>query len=322
MPQFSRLSQSEGQPANLILVIPWRVSIPVLAAPTASGKTAVALELSDSLPLEVISADAMMVYQHMDIGTAKPTPAEQARLPHHVIDVVAPDEPFSVADYVRHAETAIEGVLGRGSIPFVLGGAGFYIRALTVGLPTVPEADMAVQAPLWKRFETEGIDPLMTELCALNKADAERAQRNPRRVIRALEIWQRTGRSPADFPLRPPRYQYRKLALLPKVSILSQRIAERTHAMVAGGLIDEVRWLLSHYPTLATARQAIGYREVTDYLMGNCSLDEAIRATESATVQYAKRQRTWFRKEPGTQQLYGLASDLQSKIRAFITQDE
>lgn len=279
-----------------------------------------ALELSDCLPIEVISADAMMVYRHMDIGTAKPTLAEQARLPHHVIDVVEPDEPFSVADYVQHAETAIEGVLGRGSIPLVLGGTGFYIRALTVGLPTVPEADMAVQAPLWKRFETEGIELLLAELRALSEADAERAQRNPRRVIRALEIWQRTGRSPADFPLRPPRYHYQKLALLPEVSILSQRIAERTQAMFAGGLLDEVRWLLSHYPTLATARQAIGYREVTDYLIGNCSLDEAIRTTELATVQYAKRQRTWFRKEPDTQRLYGLADALQSEIRSFITQ--
>lgn len=301
-------------------MIPWHVTIPVLAAPTASGKTAVALELSDSLPLEVISADAMMVYRHMDIGTAKPTPAEQARLPHHVIDVVEPDEPFSVADYVQHAETAIEGVLERGNTPLVLGGAGFYIRALTVGLPTVPEADTAVQALLWQRFETKGIDSLLAELRALSKADAERAQRNPRRIIRALEIWQRTGRSPADFPLRPPKYRYHKLALLPEVTVLRQRIAERTHAMFAGGLVDEVRWLLSHYPTLATAKQAIGYREVIDHMRGNCSLEEAIRTTELATVQYAKRQRTWFSKEPDTQRLYGLADALQSEIRSFISQ--
>jgi tRNA dimethylallyltransferase len=260
----------------------------------------------------------MMVYRHMTIGTAKPTPDEQARLPHHVIDVVDPDAPFSVADYVERAEAAIAEVLTRGKIPLVLGGTGFYIRALTVGLPTVPEADMTVQAPLWRQFEAEGIDPLVDALHALSTADAERAQRNPRRVIRALEIWQRTGRSPASFPLKPPRHQYHKLALLPETTVLSQRIAERTQAMFAGGLVDEVRWLLTHYPTLATAQQAIGYREVAAYLAGHLSLQEAIAATERATLQYAKRQRTWFRKEPHTQHLYGLATALRSEVLEFI----
>lgn len=270
----------------------------MLAGPTASGKSALALRLAERQPLEIISADAMMVYRGMDIGTAKPSPEERRRVPHHLIDVVAPDEPFDVATFVTLAEAAITEVLARGALPLVVGGTGFYIRALSEGLPTVPPADPAVQHPLWERLAREGLAELERELAARSPRDALRAQRNPRRVVRALEVWHRTGRSPADFPPSPPRFTYRNWVLLPEPAALARAIERRTEAMFRAGLVAEVARLLARYPGATTALQAIGYKEVRAHLEGRASLAEARQAVLSATLRYAKRQRTWFRKEP------------------------
>jgi tRNA dimethylallyltransferase len=274
-------------------------AIPVLAGPTASGKSALALALAELVPLEIISADAMMVYQGMDIGTAKPSRLERERVPHHLLDVVTPAEPFSVADYVRLAEAAIAEVLLRGRLPLVVGGSGFYIRALSEGLPTVPPADSAAQAELWRVFEREGLEPLLDELRRASPADEARAQRNPRRVVRALEVLRRTGRPPSSFPRSTPRFSYRKCVLLPSLATLQARIEARTAQMFAAGLITEVAELLRRYPEQPTALQAIGYQEVGEFLRGRCTLAEAQEQIARATVQYAKRQRTWFRREPG-----------------------
>ncbi len=295
------------------------MQIPIVAAPTASGKTALALQLAEHLPLEVISADAMMVYRQLDIGTAKPSPAEQQRLPHHVIDVVNPDESFSVADYVQHAEAAIRAVLARNKLPLVLGGTGFYIQALTQGLPTTPAADDVAQRPLWQQFEEQGIGSLLSELEHFSPADAARAERNPRRVIRALEIIRRTGLAPSSFPRQPPAFDYNLWLILPEMTDLRPRIATRTEAMFATGLVSEVQELLAHYPHLATARQAIGYKEVAAHLAGQLDLLEAKAATTLATVQYAKRQRTWFRKTPASKILPGLASLHLSIVRDWLS---
>jgi tRNA dimethylallyltransferase len=272
--------------------------VPVLAGPTASGKTALALELAKSLPLEVISADAMMVYKGMDIGTAKPTSQEQTLVRHHLIDVIYPNQAFSVADYVKLAEAAIEDVRSRKKIPLLVGGTGFYIRALSEGLPTVPEADEQVQADLWKRLEKEGLDALLKELEGFSPTDAERSERNPRRVVRALEIIKRTGQAPSTFPKTRPRFAYDKMILLPSLETLRPRIEARTEHMFSSGLIDEVIGLFRIYPDLPTAKQAIGYKEAVDYLAGLKSLEQTKAEITLATTQYAKRQRTWFRKEP------------------------
>ncbi len=280
------------------LTVP-NLTVPVLAGPTASGKSDLALRLAQNAPVEVVSADAMMVYRGMDIGTAKPTLAERRGVPHHLIDIVDPNEPFSVADYVKHAETVIADVLERGKLPLIVGGTGFYIRALSEGLPTVPPADAEVQAELWKRLEREGLERLVDELQTLSPEDAARAQRNPRRVVRALEIFRRTGRAPSNFANTTPRFRYDKAILLPDAQALGERIALRTERMFRAGLAEEVRDLLDCYPARPTATQAIGYKEVTTYLEGRCTLREAEQAVTLATTRYAKRQRTWFRKEPG-----------------------
>jgi tRNA dimethylallyltransferase len=292
-------------------------SIPIIAGPTASGKTALALELSRHFQLEVISADAMMVYKGMDIGTAKPTPQERAAVPHHLLDVVNPDEPFNVADYVRLAEQAIREVLERGNLPLVVGGTGFYIRALSDGLPTTPEADENVQAELYKRLEQEGLEKLLGELEQVSPSDAKRTERNPRRVVRALEIIQRTGKAPRAFPMTTPAFNYDKVVLVPSMEQLRPRIAARTETMFASGLVDEVIQLFRRYPDLPTAKQAIGYKEVVDYLAGQMSLEQAKAAVTLATTQYAKRQRTWFRKESG--KVYeDLAGDVKQDVIAWL----
>jgi tRNA dimethylallyltransferase len=293
--------------------------IPIISGPTASGKTALALELAKHFPLEVISADAMMVYKGMDIGTAKPTAEERFAIPHHLLDVVNPDEPFNVADYVRLAEQAIKEILERNKIPLVVGGTGFYIRALSDGLPTTPEADETVQTELYKRLEQEGLEKLLRELEAFSPADAKRAERNPRRVVRALEIIQRTGKAPSDFPMTKPAFRYDKVILAPTMEELRPRIEARTEAMFKAGLVDEVIRLFRQYPTLATAKQAIGYKEVVDYLAGQMSLEDAKAAVTLATTQYAKRQRTWFRKESG--KVYEqLASEVGKDVMRWLEQ--
>ena len=291
--------------------------VPVLAAPTAAGKTAAALHLAD-LPLEVVSADAMMVYRGLDIGTAKPTLGEQARLPHHLVDVVEPEERFSVADYVRLAEAALADVWRRGKVPVVVGGTGFYIRALSEGLPTVPAADAGVQAALWTRLEREGLDALVSELAAASPADAARTERNPRRVVRALEILERTGRAPASFPSTRPAFHYDKVVLLPSLEVLRPRIALRTEIMFNRGLVDEVAALQRRHPAQTTARQAIGYKEVGAFLRGDLTLEEAKAAVTLATVQYAKRQRTWFRKERGATVYEAVATDVLPELQAWL----
>ena len=277
--------------------------IPVLTGATASGKSALSLRLGEQFSLELVSADAMMVYREMDIGTAKPTPEEQTRVPHHLIDVVAPDEPFSVAHYVALAETAISDILTRGKLPLVVGGTGFYIRALTGGLPTTPAADPDVQRTLWERLEREGLASLERELTSLSPGDAARAQRNPRRLVRTLEVWQRTGCSPASFPLTQPAYLYSKRLLEPSLPELALAITARTEAMFAAGLEEEVKRLLERYPAATTALQAIGYKEVREALRSEKPSAEAKEAVLQATLRYAKRQLTWFRKEPGLEPL-------------------
>ncbi len=275
--------------------------IPVLGGVTASGKSALALMLAELYGLELISADAMMVYRGLDIGTAKPTVDERARVPHHLIDVARPDEAFSVARYVTLAEQAIGEVLEKGKLPLVVGGTGFYIRALTEGLPTTPAPDAEVQRRLWERREQKGLDALEAELFRRSPEDAARAQRNPRRLVRALEIWERTGRSPTTFPKTKPRYRYSKRRLELDPDRLEPVIRERTEAMFRAGLIAEVRGLLARYPAATTALQAIGYKEVRAAILGG-SLENAphtvIQAVIQATLRYAKRQRTWFSKEP------------------------
>ncbi len=273
--------------------------VPVLAGPTASGKTALALRLAQELPLEVISADATMVYRGLDIGTDKPSPLERAQVPHHLVDILEPDEAMSVVRFVELAERAIGEVLARGRLPLVVGGTGYYIRALSQGLPTLPPPDPGVQEALWAELKARGPEPLLAELAQESPEDAQRVGRNPRRLVRALEVLRRTGLPPRAFPPRPPAYPYLKLILWPERTWLFPRLEARARAQFARGLVEEVRGLLERCPHIPTALQAIGYKEVVGYLQGEYSLEEALERDIRAVKAYAKRQYTWFRYEPG-----------------------
>jgi tRNA dimethylallyltransferase len=317
--------------------------IPVLAGPTASGKTALSLEMAHSFPLEVISADAMMIYRGLDIGTAKPSPDERGAVPHHLIDICEPNTPFSVAQWVAAAEAAIADVLARGKIPLVVGGTGFYIRALSQGLPSTPASDPEAMRRLEEELKNQGLDAMLGELERASPEDATRSQRNPRRVLRALEILRGTGRAPASFAQHPPRFAYQKFVLMPGKDVLEPRIAARTRTMLESGLLEETRALIPifassdgdsavHGGTVrrATSFQAIGYKQALDHLLGvqdangvtqPISLEETERRINLATRQYAKRQETWFRSEPGAQLFSTLESArvaLTHALEAFL----
>jgi tRNA dimethylallyltransferase len=295
--------------------------IAVLAAPTAAGKTAASLAMARFTPLEIVSADAMQVYRGLDIGTAKPDAITRVRVPHHLLDVVSPTTPFSVADYVPRAEAAIADVLERGLAPLVVGGTGLYLRALAEGLPSTPVADRTLQGQIARELEERGIDALVDEIARSSPNDAARTQRNPRRVVRALEILRTTGRAASEHPPHPPRFRYATAVLMPDARTLEARVRERTRAMIAAGWLDEVRALLPSMPRWATAAQAIGYADLGRHLEGACTLEEALARIETATLRYAKRQRTWFRRTPsdaarwfGTGEQHG--ADLEAWFRA------
>ncbi|HYT26178.1 MAG TPA: tRNA (adenosine(37)-N6)-dimethylallyltransferase MiaA [Actinomycetota bacterium] len=285
-------------------VAPQRRPGPVLAlvGPTAAGKTALALDLAPRLGAEVVSADAMLVYRGMDIGTAKPTPAERAAVPHHLVDVVDPSEEFSVARFQPMARAAIADVLARGRVPLLVGGSGLYFHAV-VDEFAFPPTDAAVRG----RLEAEaaglaGLPALYQRLARCDPAAAARIQPgNLRRVVRALEVIELTGkpfssfRGAMDQPVS--RYRLTVLGLDPGPERLRARIADRVAAMAAGGLVDEVRRLAA-WPLSRTARQALGYKEVLDALEQGGAISDALAAVVARTRAYARRQLAWFRRDP------------------------
>lgn len=288
----------------------------LLGAPTASGKSEVALRLAEAHGLEIVSADAMQVYRGLNIGTAKPSLEARARVRHHLLDVVEPTEPFSVAAWVRRAEEATYDAAARGRGALVVGGTGFYLQALAEGLPTTPPADPERQAPLWARLEAEGPEALAQELRAASPPDAARAAANPRRLVRALEVLRATGHPPAAFGRTPPRVRVSRTWLVPPMAALDPRIEARTRAMLAGGLIDEAAAL--DPASLATASQAIGYADAAAVARGEIDREEAQARIVRATRRYARRQRTWFRRRPCERRHAALAPEVEDALHAWI----
>lgn len=260
----------------------------------------------------------MQVYRGMDVGTAKPSAEERRQIPHHLLDLVSPAEPFTVVDWVSQAERVVGEVLDRRAIPLVVGGTGFYLRALARGLPTVPAADEQVQREIWLELEKNGLGRLQRELEEASPEDARRAAGNPRRVVRAVEILRRTGRPPADFPLQPPRYRCSLAVLEPPMESLRPRIVARTEEMFASGLVGEVEGLLELYPRQLTATQAIGYKEVARALSGETTLAQAKQEVTAATIRYARRQLTWFRRQEARFRAAALATQALPRLQAWF----
>jgi tRNA dimethylallyltransferase len=281
------------------------IPLVVIAGPTATGKTALALALAGQLrhewESEVVSADARQIYRLMDIATAKPSAAERARVQHHLLDVVWPDETLSLAEYQRLASVAIAEVWARGRLPLLVGGAGLYIRAVVDGL-AIPEVapQPELRSDLEALLAAEGVASLHARLAALDPVAAARIDaRNPRRLIRALEVCLVTGRPFSEQQgARPTPYRPLFLGMNMERDALYGRADARIDAMLAAGLIAETEALLERdYGWELPSMSSLGYRQISAYLRSEITLDEAITRFKRATHGYIRRQLTWFRRD-------------------------
>ena len=282
-----------------------------VVGPTASGKTALAVRLAKALDGEVVSCDSMQIYRRMDIGTAKPTAEEMDGVPHHLIDIADPAEEFSVGKYVELADAAVQDILARGKVCVIAGGTGLYVDSLIAGRTFAPVPSTGKRAILEARMRQEGGEVLLRELQAVDPEAAARLHpADEKRIIRALEVWQETGRTITEHNLEtqkiPPRYAPVWLGLdFANRADLYARIDRRVELMLEQGLLDEIRDLLaSGVPETATSLQAIGYKEFFSYLRGEASLAEAAALCQQRSRNYAKRQLTWFRRNPAMRWIY------------------
>ena len=294
-----------------------------IVGPTAGGKTALSVALAKRAGGEVISCDSMQIYRGMDIGTAKPTEEEMRGVPHHLLDIAAPEEAFSVCDYVSAATAAADDILSRGKLPIFCGGTGLYLDAfLRGGVADSPAGDPALRAALTESASADGGAALFEEL---RRCDPESAAaihpNNLRRVIRAVEIYRLTGVPKSEWDRRsrtfPPRYDAVVLGLCyHDRALLRARISARVDEMLAAGLAEETRrlWEAGVFEKSPTAAAAIGYKELLPYLRGECTLAAAAETLKTATAQYAKRQMTWF---AAKDYVTWIPADEAGKVRKF-----
>jgi tRNA dimethylallyltransferase len=268
------------------------------------GKTAAAIELAERIGGEIVNADSMQVYRCMDIGTAKPTAAEQARVRHHMIDVVDPDQPFNAAAFARLGRAAVAEIVSRGKVPVVAGGTGLYVKALLGGLARRAVSDPAARERLWQRVQSDGSAALHQRLSRVDPETAARVHPNDAvRIVRALEVLEVSGR-PISAHHRGHRfadapYTAMRIGLNLERDLLYKRIDGRVEAMLAEGLEAEVRSLLARgYGQDLKPMQSLGYRHICAYLSGRVALEEAIATCKRDTRHFAKRQLTWFRADP------------------------
>lgn len=284
-----------------------QLKVLVIVGPTASGKSALAMELARRYSGEIISADSMQVYRGMDLGTAKPTPEERAQIPHHMLDLVEPGAEYSIAQFQQQGREVVADIAARGKLPLVVGGSGLYVRALIDDLE-LPEANSSskLREELEARIAAKGLPALWDELHQVDPETALRIDRNnPRRVIRAMEIWLETGTRPSQQASgvfdRPPRsiYNAALTGLLVRREALYAAIEARALTMIAHGLLEETRELIERGVSHESqALQALGYKQLVPYLKGKYSLEEALRLIKRDTRRFAKRQYTWFKADP------------------------
>ena len=297
-----------------------------LAGPTASGKTALAVELAKLTNGEVVSCDSMQIYRRMTIGTAKPTPEEMDGIVHHMIDICEPEEDFSVSRYCAMAAPIVDDILARGKTAIIAGGTGLYMDSLIKGNDFAPFPATGQRERLEQKLNEVGLDAMLSELAAIDPEAAERSQRNPRRVIRALEVYYETGETITAHNLRtqaiPPRYNPLWLGLdFADRAELYRRIDLRVGIMLQQGLVEEIRSLLAEgIPADCTAMQAIGYKEFVDALAGRITIDEAADQVRRSSRRYAKRQLTWFRRNKDMHWLTRLPGEGPEEIYAKARQ--
>lgn len=279
-----------------------RFPVIVLLGPTGVGKTLLAVELAQTLNGEIVSADSRQIYRFMDIGTAKPTPAQRDAVPHHLVDVVDPDEVFTLADYCERARAALKEITARGALPFLVGGTGQYLAALLEGwqIPRVPPQP-ALRARLEEEARQQGVEALYERLRQVDPAAAGHIlPRNLRRIVRALEVYEVTGVPISQQQGKvAPSYDVLAVGLTMERPALYRRVDRRVEQMVQGGLLDEVRALLARgYCWDLPAMSGLGYAQFRPCLEGRCSQEEAVVQLKHDTHAFVRRQYTWFRRFP------------------------
>ena len=278
----------------------------VICGPTASGKTALSIELAKKIDGEIVSCDSMQIYEDMDIGTAKPTPEEMQGIKHYLIGYVSPEQRYSVADYKKDAKKAIKEIIEKGKMPIIVGGTGLYLDSLIYEIEyqeIIFDEDYRNQ--LEKEVEEKGLSVLYEKAKAI---DAEAVKKisatDKKRILRILEIYHATGKTKTEQEIESRKkeveYDYKVFGLDWDRQKLYDRINKRVDMMIEQGLIEEVKQILKKYDTFPTAMQGLGYKEVVDYLEGNLTKEEMIEKIKMETRRYAKRQLTWFRKNKQT----------------------
>jgi len=311
------------------MVIPVHPPAILLMGPTASGKTAVAVQLATTLPCEIISVDSAMVYKDMDIGTAKPDAETLKRAPHHLINVIEPHESYSAARFRDDALTLMREITERGNIPLLVGGTMLYFKALVEGLNDLPEADSTIRLIIETMADEDGWPAVHDKLRKVDPETASRLEPNDsQRIQRALEIYYITGKSMTDL-LKKPKYVYFpytsiRIALLPgDRAVLHERIAQRFDAMLKAGLVDELRRLQDEYaldPDTPSMR-CVGYRQAWDHITGRISLENLREQGIAATRQLAKRQLTWLRSAEEFTEFDCLAENVGDLVLEYIRQE-
>lgn len=297
----------------------------VICGPTGIGKTATAIEIAEANTAEIIGADSMQIYRHMDIGTAKPTAAEQARVRHHMIDIIDPDTPFDAVRFAELARDTAAQLHDRGILPLVVGGTGLYIKSFLYGMFESDPVDSKIRERLKKEADDQGIALLYDRLKRCDPASADRLHPNDTyRIIRALELFEATGKPISEYQnthaFSGQHYDVLKIGLNMDRALLYERINQRVDAMIAAGFVDEVKKLLdAGYTADLKSMQSIGYRHIVDYLQGRLTREECSRTLKRDHRRYAKRQLTWFGaddeiiwKEPGQ------VEDIKNIVNEFI----
>lgn len=295
----------------------------VICGPTASGKTALSIELAKQINGEIVSADSMQIYKDMDIGSAKPTKEEMQGIKHYLLDFVSPENRYSVADYKKEATKAIQEIIKKGKTPIIVGGTGLYVDSLVYGIEYQEiEFNKEYRQELEDRAKLEGLDKLFSEACQIDAQAMKTISPNDqKRILRVLEIYHQTGKTKTEQEIESRKnevpYEYIVFALNMDREILYDRINQRVDIMISQGLIKEVKDMQEKYKEYPTAMQALGYKEIKEYLDGKITKEEAIEKVKQETRRYAKRQLTWFRKNKQTLWLDAL-KDRKENIKIIL----
>ena len=296
----------------------------IICGPTASGKTALSIELAKTINGEIVSCDSMQIYKDMDIGTAKPTAEEMQGIKHYLLDFIEPDKRYSVAEFKKDAEKAIEQILAKGKIPIVVGGTGLYVDSLIYGIEyqDIP-LDEEYRNKLEQIANEKGLEVLYEKAKQIDEQAMKKISPNDKkRIMRVLEIYKATGKNKTEQEMESRKnevkYDFKVFAINMDREVLYDRINKRVDIMIEQGLIEEVKNIIQKYSEFPTAMQGLGYKEVVEYLNGKCSKEEMIEKIKMETRRYAKRQLTWFRKNKQTIWINGLNSK-ESNVQFIVS---